>query len=86
MVDGERHKDGPAARWRWSGPDLSPELGYQELGRLPWLAAFLRRAFFLRDFFAISASGLWVVATVDRSWPLPGHTGRPVGPHERQND
>ncbi|HZD97745.1 MAG TPA: hypothetical protein VE132_06245 [Micromonosporaceae bacterium] len=59
MVDGERHKDGPAARWRWSGPYLSLDLGYQELGRLPWLAAFLRRAFFLRDFFAISASGLW---------------------------
>ena len=39
----------------------------QELGRLPWLAALFLRAFFLRDFFAMVASGLGVVATVDRS-------------------
>ena len=66
-----RHEDGSAARSRWSGLGAC-----QELGRLPWLAALFLRAFFLRDFFAISASGLWVVATVDRSWPSPGRSGR----------
>jgi hypothetical protein len=30
--------------------------GSQELGRLPWLAAFFLRAFFLRDFLAIMTS------------------------------
>ena len=29
-------------------------VGRQELGRLPWFAAFLRRAFFFRDFFAMA--------------------------------
>jgi len=29
-------------------------VGRQELGRFPWLAAFLRRAFFFRDFFAMA--------------------------------